>query len=68
MEHEPCGLLSDSERPVNLIGANAVLAVDQHPESAKPLVERERAILENRSDLNRELASARFALPAALRG
>ena len=67
MEHKPRGLLSDSERPVNLVGANPILAVHEHPESAKPLVERERAILKDSADFDGELRGARLTLPAALR-
>ena len=56
VQHEPCGLLSDSQSAADFVGADSVLAVGKHPSSSKPLVQGDRAILENGSDLDRELA------------
>lgn len=68
MQHEPRGLLSDTERPGHFVGRNAVLAVGDHPHGAEPLIEADRGILEDSPDLNRELALGMMtaALPAIL--
>jgi hypothetical protein len=63
VEHEPCTLLSDSESAGHLAGTNAVLAVAENPISAHPLVESERAVLEDRSNLEAELLLATSAEP-----
>lgn len=55
VEHEPSGLLSHTNGTVNLVGANAVLGAGDHPDSSEPLVQRDGAILENGSHLDREL-------------
>ena len=55
MQHEPCGLLGDAEIAGNLIRANAILAVCNHPYGNKPFVERDWRILENSSDFRAEL-------------
>lgn len=63
VQHEPRRLLSDTERPSKFVGRDAVLAVGDEPNSRKPLVEPERGILEDSSDLERELLLAALALP-----
>jgi hypothetical protein len=55
MEHEPSGLLGDSDCPVNLIGANAVLGISNHPDGSEPLVKSNGAIFDDGSHLDREL-------------
>lgn len=67
MIHKPCGFLSDAERPVHLVAADPVLAVGDHPDCGEPLTELDRAILEDRSDFGRELATGMllFAFPDA---
>jgi len=55
MVHEPCGFLRDTKRPVHFVAADPVLAVGNHPDRGKPLAEIDRAILEDRPDLGREL-------------
>jgi len=64
MQHEPSGLLSDAQCPAKLVGTDSVLAVCDRPDGHEPLVETERAILEDCPDLVRELAlaSPRIAL------
>lgn len=62
MEHEPCGLLSDSESASYFVGANAIFAVGDHPHCDKPLVERKRRILKDSPDLCRELPFGMLAL------
>lgn len=63
LEHEPCGLLSDPEATGNFATADTLLAIDQHPESSHPLVQAERRILEDRSNLERELLLTLVAEP-----
>ena len=48
---------------MNLHTTNAVLAVDQHPESGHPFIHSERRIFEDRVDLERELLIAATAEP-----
>src|SRR6266567_497479 len=67
VENKPCRLLSDSQVAPHFIRANSILAVDEHPKSGKPFVERDSGVLENRSNLDAELVVTLFALPAALR-
>jgi hypothetical protein len=68
VEHEPCGFLSDAKSAANFIGTHAVLAVRNHPNSDKPLVEWKRRILKDSPDLCRELPFGMdtLALPLAL--
>jgi len=70
MEHEPSGRLSDAERAPYFIAADAIFAVDDLPHGDHPLIERERTILEDRADLDRELATVVLlaALPQSPRG
>src|SRR5579871_1110240 len=67
VEHEPCGLLSDSQSAANFIAADSVLAVRYEPNSDKPLVERQSGILEDSSNLHAELLASVLvlALPEA---
>ena len=60
MEHEPSRLLSDTERAANLVRANTVLAIRNHPNGDKPLVEWERGILEDSSHFAGELLASVF--------
>lgn len=55
MKHEPCRLLSDTESAGHFVGANPVLAVGQHPSCGQPLVQADRRILEDGSNLDGEL-------------
>jgi hypothetical protein len=70
MVHEPCGLLSDTERPVHLVAADPVLAVGDHPDCGKPFPEIDWAILEDSPDLCRELTPGMllFAFPQTAGG
>lgn len=63
LKHEPCRLLRDAERPVNLHTGNAVPAINQHPKCRHPLVKAQRRIFKDRAYLHRELFLARFAEP-----
>ena len=63
MEHEPSRLLSYAKGTGHLSGANSILAVADNPESAHPLIESERGILEDRSNLETELFFAAGAEP-----
>ena len=55
VQDEPCRLLGDAQRPVNLVGTNPVFAIGNHPDSDEPLAQRQGAILEDGSDLDAEL-------------
>src|SRR5207248_11488029 len=58
VEHEPAGFLGDAECARQFVRADAVLAVGEHPERGQPLVQPDRAILEDRAELDRELPPA----------
>ena len=55
VEHEPGGLLSDADRAVDFVGADAVLGVGDEPHGSEPLVERDGRVLKDGSDLGGEL-------------
>src|SRR5690348_2984162 len=59
-------ILSDTDSAVNLVGTDAILAIDQHPESREPLVQLDRGIFEDGAELHRKLATALFAFPPLL--
>jgi hypothetical protein len=67
MEHEPRGLLGDTESASDFVGANPVLAVGNHPHCDKPLIKWERGVFHNGSDLRAELLAGMLilALPHA---
>ena len=58
VEHEPRGLLGDAKRARQFVGADAVLRVREQPDRRKPLVQAERRILEDGSDLDGEVLAA----------
>ena len=68
VQHEPCCLLGDAERPGNLAGANAVLGSDNEPNGREPSFKTKRRILKDGSHLRSELAlcMATLALPLLL--
>src|SRR5208337_3621740 len=68
MQHEPRGFLSHPKRFRNFATAHTVLAVEYQPHCRKPLIQAERRILEDGSNLHRELPSwmTDTALPAQL--
>jgi hypothetical protein len=53
MIEEPSGLLSDANGPVNLIAADSIFAVHNLPHGRQPLVQADRRILHDGSDLSR---------------
>lgn len=63
VEHKPCRFLGDSNRTVQFVGANAVLAVADHPDRRHPLVQTDRGVLKDRSDLDGELFLAALTEP-----
>jgi hypothetical protein len=63
LQHEPSSLLRYLQIAGNLVTADSILAVRQHPHRAKPLIESDRRILKDRSDLSSELLFAVQALP-----
>lgn len=58
VQHEPRGRLANAQSARKLQAADAVLGVSDAPDCDEPLLERQRAILENRSDLDAELLAA----------
>ena len=70
MVHKPSSLLSDFQSAMEFIGTDSILATDEEPRGAEPLLKGNRGILKNRSSLQREGGSlmARVALPYALFG
>jgi hypothetical protein len=63
VQQEPSRLLCDTQSAVNLVRANAVLAVGQHPHCRHPLIQTDRAIFHNRADFEGELLFATLAVP-----
>src|SRR3984957_9135594 len=68
VEHEPCGLLSDAQSAGHFVRTDTVLAVRNHPNGDEPLVEGQRRILKDGSNLRGELALSvnTLALPLTL--
>jgi hypothetical protein len=68
MQHEPCRLLGHADGVSDLVRANAVLAVGERPDRDQPLFESDWRVLEDGSDLRRELAFGvnALALPLGL--
>ena len=58
MLHEPCGLVGDFQRAVQLVGAKALLAARHQMRGLKPLVQLHMAALENGADCGRKFALA----------
>lgn len=69
MQHEPSGLLGDVQIARDFIATDSVLAIEYQRHGDEPLIKRERTILEDRTDLDRELATVMglAALPQAAR-
>ena len=63
MKHEPRGTLSHCQIARYFIAGNAILAIANKPHRAEPLIQRNRTILENCADLDRELLTASKARP-----
>jgi len=63
VEHEPSRLLCNSDRAMQFVTADAVFAVADHPEGCHPLIEADRRVFKNGSDLERELLLASVAEP-----
>jgi len=68
VKHEPSGLLSDAESTGNFVGANAVLAIRNHPHGQHPFVHAQRGVFKDGSDLEGELLFASFTEPYLARG
>ena len=68
VKHEPCRLLSHADGLGDLVAADAVLAVADHPNDQQPLLKRDGRVLENGSYLGRELTvfMGALALPLPL--
>jgi hypothetical protein len=70
VEHEPSGLLRHIQIARDFIAADPVLAIRQQPDSGKPLIQSERRVLEDGSNLDAELATVvtHAAFPSTLIG
>jgi hypothetical protein len=66
MKHEPSSLLRDSESAMDFVRGNTVLARDEHPESRKPLLQRDGRLFKDRPNFDGELATAVPAFPPFL--
>jgi hypothetical protein len=55
--------LSDTQVARDFVAADAVLAVDKHPQRRQPLVQSDRTVFEDAPDLDGELLFASTALP-----
>jgi hypothetical protein len=55
MSKEPCGFLRDSNRAMNLVAADSVLIVTDHPNSAEPFIQPDCALFHDGSNLDAEL-------------
>jgi hypothetical protein len=67
MQHEPSSLLGDAKSAGQLARTDAVLGIDNHPDSRKPLVEAKGRLLKDRALLNRELTTAALTEPTTAR-
>jgi len=63
VNHKPSGFLSDAEIASNFATTDSIFAVNDQPHSSHPLIHSERAVFEDRSDLNGELFLAALAVP-----
>src|SRR5579864_2598588 len=68
MQHEPCGFLRNAYGAMNLIAADSVFAIANHPHCQHPLVQRDWTLFKNRSGFASELALLMMAaaLPAVM--
>lgn len=67
VKHEPGGFLSYLQIAGDFVRRNAVFAISDEPHRAQPLIERNWAVLEDRSDFDGELLAALQAGPSAPR-
>jgi hypothetical protein len=61
VEHKPCGFLSYTQSPAQLVRGNPVFAVGNYPDRDKPFIETERRIFKNRPNFIGELFATIFA-------
>jgi hypothetical protein len=61
MQHEPCGLLRDTQRPANLMTTDTVFAIRHTPHTDEPFIEAKWRLLENGADFVRKLLAAILA-------
>ena len=66
--HEPCGLESDAQGAVQLVGADPLLARTNQKDRLQPDMQLDVAGLKNGADLNSEWLAARIALVGAYAG
>ena len=63
MRHEPRGAIANPEHTVKLVSAHALLAGTHQVDRHEPLVKRDMAVLEDRTDGYAELLTATGTLP-----
>lgn len=68
LQKKPRGFLGDPQNPVNFHARNAAVAVGQHPNCGKPLVQRNRRIFEDGFCTRAELLAANPAFENPARG
>jgi hypothetical protein len=70
VKHEPSGFLADFQIASQFARTDSVLAITDQPNSRKPFCQRQRRVLEDRSNLHAKLTAGMFlaALPAPLVG
>ena len=70
MQHEPSGLLRNANRTAQLVRTDSVFRIGNQPKGGQPLIQRDRRILQNGSDLDGKLLLfvLRLAFPNLARG
>jgi hypothetical protein len=63
MQHEPGGFLGHAKAASDLIRGHAILGIHNHPNSAEPLIQLDRTILKDGSDLHAVLFLAALTFP-----
>lgn len=66
VDHKPRGFLRDADGSVDFVRTNPVFAIGDHPNRHQPLIQTERGILEDGSDLDRKLSALMLALALPL--
>src|SRR5688572_5880722 len=65
MQEKPCRFLSDAKRTVDLVRANPILRVDDQPNGRQPLIETDRRVFHDSSELHTKMLLTAFANPDA---
>jgi hypothetical protein len=70
VKHEPSGFLSDTQRPGNFAGTDTILGIGDEPHTGEPLLQTQRGVFEDSSNLRGKLplGMGALALPLFLSG